>query len=362
LLIALAQHAFGSYAQEIEQQLLVLVHADGEAAQRALIVATEAIEEIVDSVPGLEEERVERVIDLARLLVHSTLLWVPVTEEEGSRQIIKLGYDEPVRRRLVPVLSLLTAFSFRSHIEAFEVGQAGDAGSYHLEINVPFPLEILNGTLVIEGETPRPSLFGRLREGADASLMTLEHDLAALLGRHPPRPILIDKRNYPQRFTRRVHFYASGHRSRSATAVLWLAPERRGVPLVGALIGLFVAGALTALETAAADLYANAEVGGVVGGTVALLLLGPTLVGYVLTQPGEQLLATRILSGTRALTVGSVLLAVGAAGVLVAALALQSQTLLGDILPWLVKAAWIAAGVLFLGLLMPRRRRSSRLD
>ena len=373
LLIALARHAFRDYADDFSDELLHLVHGDGPLAQRALIVVTAAVDAVLDQEPGIEEERVDRFLDLARLLVHNTLLWVPVTEPDGTRLIIKLAYDEPVRRRLSLAVGLLTGFGLRSHIIGFEVGQVGDAGSYHLEIDLPFPLEATGGALVIASRTERVTRWQRLIRRAMApfsrawqAVQTFARRLDAIVARrmkrNPPHLPSVNNSNFPQLFTRRLHFYTSGQKSRPAMAWVRVAPERRGVPLAGAVTGLLVAAVATGFNEISHEVYAQRATGGIVGATIAFLLLAPGLVSYVLTRPTDHPFVTRMLSGIRVLTVSSVLVAVGCAATLLAALATKDEAPLDDLAPWLMRASWALACALLLGLFLPLRRRRHRKD
>ena len=362
LLLALAEHALGEYAEDIRPQLLVLVHDDGVMAQRAFYVARKGIERIASLRPGLEQERIDRLTDLARLLVNNTLLWVACTEPEGSRQIIKLAYDEPARRRLSTVLGLITSLGLRSHVITFEVGQVGDSASFHLEIELPYPLEVLDADLALGADPPGPSMVQRIVGNVRQAIVNAERELALALNRNPPHPVAVDHAKAGQLFTRRVHFYASGQPSTSAVASVRVAPERRGVPLAGAVTGALVAVTLTALANLTHELYTHRAAGGVLGATIGFLLLAPSLTSYVLTRPSDHPFATRIVSGIRTLTVTSLLVSVAAAGVLIEAVAREEEHILTVNVSRLRDAAWALGALLLLGLLLPPRGRQRRGD
>ncbi len=312
--------------------------------------------------PDIDAEKVERLVDLARLLVHSTLLWVAVDQPEGTRQIIKLAYDEPVRRGLSVPRAILSSLGLRTHVVGFEVGQAGDAGSYHLEIDVPFPLEVLDGVLTITSDAPPMKRRTRWRHLWSEMILSLEYQLALAVNRNPPHYPLIDRTNFRQLFTRRVHFYASGQRSRPALAMIRLTPERRGVPLAGAVTGVLVAVTLTAFNHVATQIYQHRSGSGLASATVGFLLLAPGLISFVLTRPSDHPFATRLLSGIRLLTISSVLVSVAAAATLIDAIAQGSDQPLLTTLPKLRDVACLLAVILMAGLALPRRHRARRGD
>jgi hypothetical protein len=247
-------------------------------------------------------------------------------------------------------------------VVGFEVGQAGDAGSYHLEIDVPFPLEVLDGILTIASNEPAIKRRDRWRQQWSEMLLSLEYQFALSLNQNPPHYPLIDRTNFRQLFTRRVHMYASGQRSRPALATIRVTPERRGVPLAGAVTGLLVAVTLTAFTGVAPQIYEHRNGSGVVGATVGFLLLAPGLISFVLTRPSDHPFATRLLSGIRLLTIASVMVSLASAATLIAAIAEAREHPLVATLPKLRDGAWVLAVILFAGLALPRRHRVRRGD
>lgn len=132
--------------------------------------------------------------------------------------------------------------------------------------------------------------------------------------------------------------------------------------MVGAMTGLIVAAALTAFAEIAGDVYDARLRAGIVGASLAFLLLAPSLVSYVLSRGVEHAFAARSLAGVRLLTVTSVLLSVGAGALLVASVAQHDRSLLIDGVASLRNAALVVAAILVAGAVLPLGRRWQRRD
>jgi hypothetical protein len=374
LLSALAKAAYGRWAEQLETELVALVHENQVKAEAFYMAFMHGAKRIRREHPSdVNEEAAGRAEEVARVLVHSTLLWVPASNEVGVRTIIKLAYDEPLVRHLGSAIrSFLATFALRGIVANFEVGQVGDAGSYHLEIDVPAPLELLSADMVIadaeiiQPETWRERLRARatrVRVRARRRWRVLSTGMiwrvALVLGRTPVE--VVDPTNNSQVFTRRAHLYASGQPPHTALATLRMVPERRGTPLAGAMTGILVALTLAGLTELAGPIYDQRAQAGLIGAVLAFLLLAPTLVSYVLSR-GEHPAAARALAGVRLFTVTTVLLSIGAAGVLVWSIAEQDARVLTRGALVLRDVAFVVGGVLLAGVVLPLGRRWRRRD
>ncbi|WP_147447748.1 hypothetical protein [Solirubrobacter pauli] len=355
VLTGVAEYALGAEVHEHVAELLhSIVHGEGDTSRHALRVLSLALQEYLAArEEPIDPEPFRRLIDLATIFVDSTLLWIDVRGQSGTRRVVKVAYDVPVKARLAPLRSLLTTLGLRSVLVGIDVPHVSDAGSYHLEMNAPPGLEVVAGALVLDSDPAPPGLPSRVRQRAARILSILEDRLAITLGRRDPRPVLHLQRRDVQLLTGRVHYYISGPRRRSTgVATVLLLPERRRL-LAGALVTGLVACILTAYRDLAPSIVAS-DAGGVLDGAVAFLLLTPAFLAYTLAREPENAFLQRVLSGTRALSIFAIMLPVVAAGVLLheAANATSDAFALID---WLFYGAWIAAVTSALPLVVPRR-------
>ncbi len=133
-------------------------------------------------------------------LADGFLLLVPTKYEPGSRQLVKLSYDAPLRkpargrrqRLYVAATRLGSGLGWTGRREDFEEIQVGWAESYHVEVNPPQDTWIAEAALEVNGEKPvrdrAPRLLRpHLRVGPLARDRTAELTLSV----HPRRDSLI---------------------------------------------------------------------------------------------------------------------------------------------------------------------------
>ena len=356
VLRGVAEYATGAkLGDETAQQLAAVVHGEGYAARRALRVFTEALQGwLAEQKEPLDPEPFERLVDLAAVFVDSTLLWVDVSGKRGQRQIVKLAYDEPLRPRLNPLRSLLTAFGLQAVAIDLDAPHVSDAGTYHLQVHAPEGLEFAGAQLVLNTDAPPPGRVQRLRERIERLAAIVEEDLAIALGRRAVAPLVHSARRHVRVLTRRVHFYLAGPRRRSlGLATLVLFPERRGPLTAAAILTGFSAAIMTALDRLGEEIVAS-KAPGVFGAAIAFLLLGPGLLAYALLRTGEHPFLSRVLAGSRLLCVIAAALPVASAGLLIDEAARPADDPMQHI-DTLMHLSWALAAVAILALLVPRR-------
>lgn len=86
-------------------------------------------------------------MELAGAMPRMTLLWLRVEGSPGDREVVKLSYDAPFRRRIKPWSR--QAFAMSPLIVDFGAPHLGGSGSYHLAVSVPPPLLISDAALLI---------------------------------------------------------------------------------------------------------------------------------------------------------------------------------------------------------------------
>jgi hypothetical protein len=235
-------------------------------------------------------------------------------DEPGTRNIVKLSYDEPVatrgdwlsafrdwlrgrgprgsiKRRTVFRRWALGRLGWRANTAMFAVLDTGGASSYHFEFETSADLEVIG------------AWFAARDEG----------------GRH----FEARARSVPGR---RAHMYLTAPPGSQGLAWGQIRAQRRGL-LRGALV---LAGIVTAILTAAA--FAAGSLGDTPTTIAPLLLAVPGALAGYLSRPGEHPLASRLLLSTRVLLFGVGLCSFTAAG-LVAFHA--SEAVLVDWLPFL---------------------------
>jgi hypothetical protein len=364
VLMGLAEHAMDARAEEIAPYVRRIINDEGRRARRAFTILRDAIEGIAEEGIG-ETDVYAQLVDLAAVMVDSTMLWIPAPGDPESRHIIKLSYDEPIVRRLLLGRRLLTALSWRSIVIAFDVPHVGDANSYHLEIEPPEPLEMRRSQLVLASDPSPGSLRQRLREQALATVERARVRIAFALELPLPSSTPIDTTRNAQLLTRRTHLYASGDRAKGdALASVRLDVPRAGTLTAAVVVGWLVAGAMYALDYLRADILA-ARSGGhppSYSAAVGFLLLAPPLLAYILLRSSEHPLTSRLLVGIRAMSVGCILISVLSAALLIAAGATDDPGLLDRWTPWLWRSATMIACVLTFSWLLPLRRAAQRND
>jgi hypothetical protein len=109
VLLGAAEQALGSVPDSLKKHLRGLVHGEGAKARKSLTAIRTSLKEWSSEEGNeVEQEDLDRVVDLAGILVDRTLLWVKIKGVPGERRILKLAYDEPTRKRLSPGRDLLT--------------------------------------------------------------------------------------------------------------------------------------------------------------------------------------------------------------------------------------------------------------
>lgn len=369
LLTAIGRDAIGDAVDELGDMLHRIVHRDDKSARDAHVVLREAVSDDFANHQDAEVGRYENFIDLAAVLIDSTMLWVPVDKDAdvGDRAIVKIAYDEPVRRHLLRFRSLLTSLSWRATVVAFDVPHIGDANSYHLELEAPPSLEIVGARLTLEDDDHPPGLLRRAWSKIFGGWAMLERQMAIALGRPLPQAQQQSLRRSAEIVTQRAHLYISGDRRRAvAQATLQLVAERAGTLTAAALIGMVCAALTTGFEAISLGVYAAATSADpkpiTFAGSLSLLLVPPTLLTYVLVRVGEHEFARRLIAGVRGAALVATALPVTSAAALVWAVADRRPDAVEDVARWAMRASWLVAAVLLMSWLLPLRRSWRRSD
>lgn len=226
---------------------------------------------------------------LARDLVVHTLLWLRVEAWPEDREIVKFSYDAPLhpqdsRPRLKSSLGL-EPFVFR-----FEVPHLGTTSSYHCNVISPPPLEVVRAQLALFEPPSRQGdlskyLAGQVRHQVDSTRQ---------------RPESRDVELYVGVAESQAKFYASGDRT-GLEGSIWVAVLIQSQALLrGALGATLVAFALLLSFT----IFLKG-ITPIADAAVAVLLIAPAVLGYLLVRPGEEAWAGGFLGGLRRIVIFS---------------------------------------------------------
>lgn len=357
LLRKLARSTFGAQvADEIDFALTNVTHAEGQRSAEGAQFVEETIDSWVQLAgwPRGGQAATEHFRDLCRTLSQSTLLWVAVDGEPLDRVLVKIAYDQSLNRRLTWWRRPLTALGWATEVTHIQVPHIGTAGSYHLEIAVPEPLQVVRARL----RTVDDPVVGR-REAAVRARRRLARSIAVrfadALHLQRPLPEEIDTSRLERVLTNRAYLYR-GRSSRSAAdavAEVKLRVARRAQPRTNVIVATAVAVGLTGFNEISAGLVSEDPLHATFGASIGVLLVAPGLLAYVLGRSGEHPMATRMLSMSRALCTATLLLPVGAAVALIAAVETERPELAKDATDGLLIVAWALFGILLLGWLLP---------
>jgi hypothetical protein len=356
---ALGEEAVGG--EHLARALDRIVYGKPGQKKRAFEVLRPSVQEIIqareEELTDDDENDVERFLDMAALLLDSTLLWVKVRGAPGDRVIVKLAYDEPVRRNLFLPRSILSSLGLRSLAVDFEVSHVGDSGSYHLEVTVPAGVEVVGARLTLATDEKAKSRWDRLKESWTVLLPRLEQWLRDRTTGHSH----VDRVRVSnvQVLTRKVHIYVHRDRRRSlAAARLLLLPARTGVPFRCAAVALLAAVTSVTYAVVADDVLKAKDLP--IGPTVGILTVIPGFLSYAVLTPGEHPFATRLRTLMRGAGVLSAMVPLAHATGLVLAQA-------GD--PWLfdhrdelARVSCVLLTYCAIALSLPPRRRGRRRD
>ena len=226
---------------------------------------------------------------LARDLVVHTLLWLRVEAWPEDREIVKFSYDAPLhpqdsKPRLRSSLGL-EPFVFR-----FEVPHLGTTSSYHCNVISPPPLEVVRAQL---------ALFEPPTHQDDAS-KRLDVQVPHQVDSTSQRPESRDVELYVGVAESQAKFYASGDRT-GLEGSIWVAVLIQSEALLRGALGA----ALAALAILLSFTIFLEEITPLADAAVAVLLIAPAVLGYLLVRPGEEAWAGGFLGGLRRIVIFS---------------------------------------------------------
>ena len=150
---------------------------------------------------------------------------------------------------------------------------------------------------------------------------------------------------------RLAHVYISGRRPMGVDLVVRFAPSRTGVVLAAFFAAMLAAGLATSFYY-----WREQMVGSNIDAAVAVLILVPALIGYVVIRPSDHPLTRRYVSGTQVLS-----LLASAIPLAMAALLLRFAESSSDLTTawlWAMRGSWLIVLLLalsWLGTWLPRQ-------
>jgi hypothetical protein len=264
----------------------------------------------------------------ARALANNTLLWLRLPGKVGDRQIVKFSYDTPSKFTTLRE-RWRHSFGLAAGIARDPAPHLGSSGSYHLAYCTPPGLRVVDVEVVLHRPLPP------LREHAPRrEKIEVVSSCAAGQGvrRHQNRTL------YAAAIEGDGRVYVSGDRS-GLIGTVWLAilGDTQGF-LRGAAVGALATFLLLAAFAIAAF---EGMVTTTLEASVAVLLIAPVIIQYLLFRPSEHVLVGGLFHGLRwgLIAVGG--LPVASAGILV----LNGEGPPGWLVPWVLTGAALGAGV-----------------
>jgi hypothetical protein len=230
-------------------------------------------------------------LDVAGAMTSNTILWLRVRGCPGQRHIIKFAYDSlPVDLRIG--LWKEASYGWAPFNVKFAVPHFGDAGSYHLDITAPAPLEIVDADLFIK---PRVLTAGGGTTEAEIEPLRLAGGgRPAATGDSEEEEIPAAPETAASHQGRHAHFYVAGQRARRVGEARISVMAERG----GFIRGAFLAAAMISALLLAFSFNLDAVVRNRAT-ALAMLLIVPSLLAYLVVRPREHLLAAQLVRGLR---------------------------------------------------------------
>jgi hypothetical protein len=287
-------------------------------------------------------------LDLAGGLVDNTLLWLRVCGRRSERTIVKFAYD--VARELDVSAWDQAAFGIAPHEAKVETPHIGSAGSYHLAVVSPAPLDIVDAELTL---SRRLTPLHNVDEGEVIARCTAEQS-RELEGPMQPHLEERDLRLYAGTAGSQARFYIAGRRDGWFGSLrISIAVQKSGFLQGAAIAGTLIAALLVAYALGFGTISKKPE------RITSVLLLVPPLLAYLVVRPSDHQLARDFLSGTRRLLLISGLLPI----INAASLAIGGDA------SWVEATAWcsgcvaaVLAVVLWLGVWLPTGGRKMPLS
>jgi hypothetical protein len=237
-------------------------------------------------------------VRIAGGLTSHTILWFRVQSEPGAREIAKFAYDVEFGVDLSwweP-----PAFGLRPVTARYHSPHLGGWSSYHLLVEAPTPLRVIDTRLQL---TPRPTV--------DSAVGPV-HDPDIVATCCASRDTLRQKNRtlFSAVGAGRARFYVTGDRDGlEGDALVSMAVEKRGYVRGAAIAGATTAALISLFAVFLDEAASRREA------AVAMLVFGPALLSYLLVRPSEHVLAASLLRGSRRvlLVIGGLPLASAAA-------------------------------------------------
>lgn len=254
LLAALAAEA--SIDTNAKQESIARL-ASGEPGSRLA-----AANDLINGAPNTASA--DRLRFYAFQALENFVLWFPVVGSAGDRKVVKFAYDEFDESTRGFWRRLLRSLSWAPRDKWYSLSQASHSGSYHLAVQAPPLLE------VVEAE----AAFVQAKDA-------------------PPVPVDV------QRDGPHVHLYVPRGAARNTPGFLLLktVASRRGPVTAAWTAALTVAVLLSSMAALACSVAEEVEA------SIAILVLVPALFAAFVIRPADHLLASEHVGAVRFLTV-----------------------------------------------------------
>lgn len=235
---------------------------------------------------------------LSQALIKHTLLWLRVEGKPEDREIVKFSYDVPLSPNGFD--DRRPSFGLGPFVFEFEVPHLGTTSSYHCNVVAPPPLEVVRAELALYEPSPEDDKPGQFAN-------QVRHDVDSVRPRPPDGKLAL----FAGIAESQAKFYASGDRT-GLGGKLWVAVLIQSQGLLGGALAASVTSLAILISFTALlpDTVAMPEA------AVAVLLVSPAVLGYLLVKPSESALVGGFLIALRRVIILSGALPVLGAAVL----------------------------------------------
>lgn len=276
----------------------------------------------------LDDSRVARLAEVGAMLTSTTLLWCPIDGlAPGTRTVCKLEYLIRAEESLRWYERLGRALSWHQPEDYINLWHAGADANFHADVEVPKQL------IIREAE---PSYLSFADPDDADSDFAKSDEQAEMLGLRPVQHVDVSGRQ--------AHVYITGERPLAIDLNVRFAPTRSGM-VFSALLASTLIATLVTLVFAWRGWVSQAEN---IDGTVAVLILAPALIGYLVVRPADHPVARRHIVGVQALSLAAAVIPLAMAVFL---LRFENDPgCLTEAWRWPVFVSWAIVAALLIGL------------
>ena len=277
----------------------------------------------------LADPRAVRTVEVAAMLTDTTLLWYPVGPlSPGTRVVCKVQYLIRSEPDIKWWERIARALSWYQPAEYLRLWHAGADANFHADVEVPKLLTIRDADPRYYRFVPEASVE------VDGEIEEEEEVYGE--GKRPEQHLDISGRL--------AHLYMCGRRPLAVDLYVRFAPTRTGVVLSSFLASLLIAALTTFFYLWRHQAAEPANV----DASVAVLILVPALIGYLVVRPADHPISRRYIVGVQLVSAAAAAIPLGMAVLLIRYA--TEPAFLHPAWRWATYVSWVLVAVLFLSL------------